>query len=99
MDINTQLRQLFTFESELNQLLKDEEYERFEQRQGSFSDQINTLINTNSQDVLGAVIDDLKRLEKAVIKLQSHSEDCYQRLKEKSLAQKRNKSNIKEYGK
>ena len=97
MDIDSQLRQLFTAERELNKLLENEEFEHFQQRQITFSDQVNTLINTNSQDVLGAVIEDLKRLEKAVIKLQSHSDDCYQQLKEKSLLQHRNKSKLKAY--
>ena len=97
MDIDSQLRQLFTLENELNNLLENEEFEQFQLRQVTFSDQVNTLISTNSQDVLIAVIDDLKRLDLAISKLQSQSEHCYQQLKEKSLLQHRNKSKLKAY--
>ena len=97
MDIDSQLRQLFTLENELNNLLENEEFEQFQLRQVTFSDQVNTLISTNTQDVLIAVIDDLKRLDLAISKLQSQSEHCYQQLKEKSLLQHRNKSKLKAY--
>jgi hypothetical protein len=97
MDINTQLRQLFTLERELTTLLKNKQVDKFYQRQMFFSDQISTLLKKNSPDVLTAIIEDLKRLEKKVGLLCSQADIYLQQLKEKSLLQQRNKSKMKAY--
>ncbi|WP_022942378.1 hypothetical protein [Psychromonas hadalis] len=95
--INAQLERLFEFEKQLNQLLKDEEYEQFQQQQDLFTDQVKYLLDTNSEEMLATVITQLKQLEDAIKQLQSRSGIYFQELKEKSLLQRRNKKKIKAY--
>lgn len=97
MDITEQLKRLFTLEKELSSLLDNEEYELFQQQQDNFSDQIKALLDNNEAEVLSTVIEQLKQLENAVGQLQARSEVYFKQLKEKSLAQQRNKSKIKAY--
>jgi len=97
MDIKTQLANLFELVKELSTLLDNEEYETFQQQQDNFSDQIKAMLDNNSPEVLGTVVDQLKQLESAVEQLQNRSEVYFQQLKDKSLLQQRNKSKMKAY--
>lgn len=97
MDINTQLRQLFTIERELTKLLKDKQVDKFHQRQLFFTDQVSTLLKSNRPDALASVLEELKKLEKRVGQLCSQADIYLQQLKEQSLLHQRNKSKIKAY--
>ncbi|MCK5819511.1 MAG: hypothetical protein KAH18_09740 [Psychromonas sp.] len=97
MDINTELRQLFTMESELKRLLKNKEVEKFHQRQQFFTDQVSIFLKQNSPDVLTPVMKDLKLLEKRVGHLCSEADIYMQELKAMSLLQQRNKNKLNAY--
>lgn len=96
-NIESQLIKLFKFEKQLHLLLENEQYEQFQQQQDLFSEQISTLLDSNSAATLNRVIDKLKQLEANIAILQSKSENCFKQLKEKSLLQRRNKNKISAY--
>ncbi|MCP4323280.1 MAG: hypothetical protein GY951_06270 [Psychromonas sp.] len=97
MDISTQLTNLFTLEKELSSLLDNEDYEAFQRQQDTFTDQIKALLDNTPQEVLITVIEQLKTLEHNVGELRNRSDIHFQKLKEKSLLQQRNKSKINAY--
>lgn len=97
--IELQLDELFKFEKQLHILLENEQYEKFQQQQDLFSDQIKALLDNNSAATLNRVVDKLKQLQTNIAILQHKSNASFKELKEQYLLQKRNKSKIKAYAK
>lgn len=96
-NIQAQLEQLFELEKQLHTLLDDELYSQFQQQQVLFSDKINHLLDSHSEQQLVHDIERLKKLDNAVQSLQIRADDCFKSLKEKSLLMQRNKNKIKAY--
>ncbi len=95
--IEQQLDELFKLEQQLTTFLDQQEYDLFQQQQDIFSNQIKTLLDSNSAETLSTVIEQLKTLETNIATLQNKSEQHFKQLKEMSLLQKRNKNKLKAY--
>jgi hypothetical protein len=95
--IEKQLDELFSLESQLHQLLESEQHDQFQQLQKMFSNKIEYLLDNNSQDLLAFNIEALKELEDKVEKLQARSLTCLNQLKDEALKQKRTRKNLKAY--
>ncbi len=96
-NIQAKIEILFEFNKKLNQLLDEEQHERFLQQQNLFGDQVKDCLNSYSEGELLTVIGSLKRLQVMVKELQVRAEQCTKKLKEKSLTLQRNKKKIKAY--
>ncbi|WP_413701372.1 hypothetical protein ACLKMH_06780 [Psychromonas sp. KJ10-10] len=95
-NIQAQLDQLFELEKQLNIFLNNEEYEQFQEQQVVFTNKIQALLDTHSQEDLISILKPLKQLQNKLAQLEERSADCSKQLKEKSLVLKRNKK-IKAY--
>ena len=96
-NIKAKLEQIFEFEKDLNVLLDEEKYELFQQQQDIFSKQLKDFLKKHSQYELNEEIQQLKRLEGLVQKLQERANIDTKKLKEQSLKMQRNKSKINAY--
>lgn len=96
-EIDRQLDALLQQQVKLSALLDDAQYEKFQQQQTIFSNQIENLLTNHSAETLSTVIDQLKLVEERIKVLQKKSEQHFKQLKEQSLLQKRNKNKIKAY--
>ena len=96
-NIKAKLEQIFEFEKDLNVLLDEEKYELFQQQQDIFSKQLKDFLKKHSQYELNEEIQQLKRLEGLVQKLQERANIDAKKLKEQSLKMQRNKSKINAY--
>lgn len=96
-NIQAQLEQLLELEKQLNIFLDNEEYELFQKQQVVFTNQIQTLLDTHSQEDLISILKPLKQLQNKLAQLEERSADCSKQLKEKSLILQRNKKKIKAY--
>jgi len=96
-NIQAKIEILFEFNKQLNQLLDEEEHDRFLQQQNLFGDQVKDCLNSYSEEELLTVIDSLKRLKIMVKELQIRADQCTKQLKDKSLTLRRNKKKIKAY--
>jgi len=92
-----QFEQLFELEKQLNILLDEEQYEEFLEQQEQFSSKIKYLLDNSSEEEMGTVIQQLKRLKNSVQLLQERSDIFFKELKEKSLLMRRNKKKINAY--
>ena len=95
--IEQQLNELFELEQQLCLLLKEQQYEVFQQSQKIFEKKIRVLLDNNSAEALNDTIDRLKLLKTKLATLKSKAESCFGELKEKTLQQRRNKNRIKAY--
>lgn len=91
------LDELLMQQQQLEVLLKEEQYEAFQQQQITLSLQIKRLMNNHSQESLITVFTKLQVLEKKTIQLKALAEVHFKQLKDKSLLQRRNKNRLKAY--
>ena len=95
--IELQLDALLTQQQQLEILLKQEQYEVFQQQEITLSLQIKTFMNSYSPNSLTKVLAKLQALEKKTIQLKTLADIHYKQLKDKSLLQQRNKNRLKAY--
>ena len=91
------IERLFEFLNELNVLLDQEDYVKFQQQQELFGDLLKDFLNKHSESELNSIIDQLKKIKIKVKTLKERTDKDAKNLKEKSLFFQRNKNKIKAY--
>lgn len=96
-NIKAKFEQFFEFEKDLNILLDEENYEEFQEQQALFASQLKDFLAKYSQEELNNEIEQLKRLDDLIQKLQARAKIDSQKLKEQSLLMQRNKKKVNAY--
>lgn len=91
------IERLFEFLNELNELLDQEDYVKFQQQQELFGDLLKDFLNKHSESELNSIIGQLKKIKIEVKTLKDRTDKDAKNLKEKSLSFQRNKNKIKAY--
>jgi len=91
------IERLFEFLNELNELLDQEDYVKFQQQQALFGDLLKDFLNKHSESELNSIIGQLKKIKIEVKILKDRTDKDAKNLKEKSLSFQRNKNKIKAY--